>query len=68
MYNTYVAMKVQKSASHYTEAAYDEVEILDVVAKNVFVKDWVDAVNKYKMNDPNYHEKGGYSIEDCHTV
>lgn len=41
LYNTYVALKVQKSASHYTEAAYDEVEILDVVAKNVFVKDWV---------------------------
>ena len=68
MYNTYVAMKVQKSASHYTEAAYDEVEILDVVAKNVFVKDWVDSVNRYKINDPNYAEKGGYGIEDCHTV
>lgn len=54
MYNSYVALKVQKSASHYTEAAYDEVEILDVVAKNVFVKDWVDAVNKYKVNDPNF--------------
>ena len=28
-YNNYVAMKVQKSAQHYLEAAYDEVEILD---------------------------------------
>jgi hypothetical protein len=28
-YNSYVAMKVQKSAQHYLEAAYDEVEILD---------------------------------------
>ncbi len=27
-YNTYVAIKVQKSASHYLEAAFDEVEIL----------------------------------------
>lgn len=27
-YNTFVAMKVQKSASHYTEAAYDEIDIL----------------------------------------
>jgi len=35
-YNTYVALKVQKSASHYQEAAYDEVEILDVVARNAF--------------------------------
>jgi hypothetical protein len=28
-YNNYVAVKVQKSAQHYLEAAYDEVEILD---------------------------------------
>ena len=35
-FNTYVALKVQKSASHYQEAAYDEVEILDVVARNAF--------------------------------
>lgn len=28
-YNSYVAIKVQKSAQHYLEAAYDEVEILD---------------------------------------
>ena len=33
-YNSYVAIKVQKSAQHYLEAAYDEVEILDQVAKN----------------------------------
>ena len=68
MYDTYVALKVQKSASHYTEAAYDEVEILDVVAKNVNEPDWVKSVKRYKSNDPNFHEKGGYGIEDCHTV
>lgn len=28
-FNVYVAIKVQKSAQHYLEAAYDEVEILD---------------------------------------
>jgi serine/threonine-protein kinase SRPK3 len=28
-FNSYVAIKVQKSAQHYLEAAYDEVEILD---------------------------------------
>jgi serine/threonine-protein kinase SRPK3 len=33
-YDSYVALKVQKSAQHYLEAAYDEVEILDQVAKN----------------------------------
>ena len=67
-YNTYVALKVQKSASHYQEAAYDEVEILDVVARNAHDKDWIESIYKYKANDPNFHQKGGYSIEDCHTV
>lgn len=28
-HNSFVALKVQKSASHYQEAAYDEVEILE---------------------------------------
>jgi serine/threonine-protein kinase SRPK3 len=28
-YNTFVAMKIQRSAPHYLEAAFDEVEILD---------------------------------------
>lgn len=27
-FETYVALKIQKSAPHYLEAAYDEVEIL----------------------------------------
>ena len=67
MFSSYVALKVQKSASHYTEAAYDEVEILDVVAKNAFLKDWVESVCKYKEGDKAFQERG-YSIEDCHTV
>jgi hypothetical protein len=33
--DTYVALKVQKSAPSYKVAAYDEVEILDVIAKNI---------------------------------
>lgn len=67
-YNTYVALKVQKSASHYQEAAYDEVEILDVVARNAFQEHWVKAVEKLKQNEKSFKEKGGYGIEDCHTV
>lgn len=34
-YDNYVAVKIMKSAPHYIEAAYDEVEILQKVAKNV---------------------------------
>ena len=33
-------MKVQKSAQHYLEAAYDEVEILDQVAMNWKTEEW----------------------------
>jgi serine/threonine-protein kinase SRPK3 len=49
-YNTYVALKVQKSASHYLEAAYDEVEILDVIAKNTENPVWIKSL-KYYLRD-----------------
>ena len=63
LHNTFVALKVQKSAPHYQEAAYDEVEILDVVAKNAFDKEWIADCLRYKAG-----ETENYSIEDCHTV
>jgi len=37
-----VAMKVQKSAQHYTEAAYDEIELLAEASKHVKAKEWRD--------------------------
>jgi hypothetical protein len=40
LYDTYVALKVQKSAQHYIEAAYDEVEILDQVSSFWRKKEW----------------------------
>ena len=45
--NTYVALKVQKSAPSYKVAAYDEVEILDVIAKNVRNPEWLKSLEKY---------------------
>lgn len=36
----YVAMKVQKSAPHYTEAAYDEIELLAQAAKRGAMPEW----------------------------
>ena len=52
--STYVALKVQKSAPSYKVAAYDEVEILDVIAKNIFNIDWINALNEYhKGNEDN---------------
>ena len=46
-YNSYVAIKVQKSAQHYLEAAYDEVEILDKIATNWQTKAWQESVTEY---------------------
>lgn len=46
-YNTYVAMKIQKSAPNYTEAAYDEIDILICVAKNYKHPLWVESLAQY---------------------
>lgn len=51
-FNSYVAIKVQKSAQHYLEAAYDEVEILDKVATNWKSQDWKESIARYYKDDP----------------
>lgn len=63
-YNTYVAIKVQKSASHYLEAAYDEVELLQKAAKHSMDKKWLNRLKKH------YQKKGktAFTREDCHVV
>ena len=45
-YDTYVAIKVQKSASHYLEAAYDEVELLQKAAKYSCSPGWGHRLQK----------------------
>ena len=64
-YNTYVALKVQKSASHYIEAAYDEVEILDVIANKCESEEWIKSVKSYVS--PEEFENTILS-EHCHNV
>ncbi len=39
-HDTYVAIKIQKSASHYLEAAYDEVELLQKASKYSTSEEW----------------------------
>ena len=53
-YNTYVAIKIQKSAPHYLEAAYDEVEILQKVARNTHNPEWIDSLKEY-YKEVNYY-------------
>jgi len=49
-YQRYVAMKVQKSAPHYTEAAYDEIELLAQAAKRGNTAEW-DATQRGHLRD-----------------
>lgn len=70
-YNSYVAMKVQKSAQHYLEAAYDEVEILDQVATNWKTEEWKKSVEDFYKDDPQLKqslERYGMSGDTSHCV
>lgn len=46
-FETYVAIKIQKSAPHYLEAAYDEVEILQKIARNTNNPEWLKSLGEY---------------------
>jgi serine/threonine-protein kinase SRPK3 len=63
-YSTYVAIKIQKSAQHYLEAAYDEVEILQELEKHNYDPEWEDSVKDYWQNQPERITKG---IERDHS-
>ena len=53
-HSSYVALKVQKSAHHYLEAAFDEVSILNKVSENAHKKEWIRDVDGYKRYDRVY--------------
>jgi len=57
-FGTYVAIKIQKSAQHYLEAAYDEVEILQEVAKYVNTNEWEKSVEDYWKEKPDVIKDG----------
>ena len=65
-YNTYVALKIQRSASHYLVAAFDEVEILDQVSSYWMKKEWLDSLKEYYKNEPEKLNK--VTGNDCHSV
>jgi len=46
-HNKYVALKVQKSAPSYRVAAFDEVEILAVIANNMKNPEWLSSLEHY---------------------
>mmetsp|Transcript_29818 Transcript_29818/g.5385 ORF Transcript_29818/g.5385 Transcript_29818/m.5385 type:complete len:140 (-) Transcript_29818:560-979(-) len=45
-------MKVQKSAPHYTEAAYDEIDILLKVSGNTDNNVWLTSLQQYFAGQP----------------
>jgi serine/threonine-protein kinase SRPK3 len=70
-YNSYVALKVQKSAQHYVEAAYDEVDILDQIAQNWKTDEWKRSVEEYYKNDKwltHRKDKYGVTSESSHCA
>jgi serine/threonine-protein kinase SRPK3 len=63
-YGTYVAIKVQKSASHYLDAAYDEVELLQKAAKLSTSDEWRERLKTIHGKD----NPRQYTRDDCHVV
>ncbi len=61
-YDNYVAVKIMKSAPHYIEAAYDEVEILQKVAKKINEPEWLRTVGDYEPG------KKHFDRDDTHVV
>ena len=51
-YGSYVAIKIQKAAQQYIDAAYDEVEILQELGKHNFDKEWIDSLKEYYKDEP----------------
>ena len=62
-YETYIAIKVQKSASHYLEAAFDEVEILQKAVKHAHDPEWIKDLHEIYKG-----EKDEFGVDDCHVV
>jgi len=70
-----VALKIQKSASHYIEAAYDEVEILSQVSSFWKQKEWQRSLMHYYKDDKEMMERvkkdkseHPFKSYDCNTV
>jgi len=64
-YNTYVALKIQRSAPHYLEAAFDEVEILDQASTYWMKQEWIDSLKK-QYDDPE--KLKNITGQDSYTV
>lgn len=62
-FNTYVAIKIQKSESRYLEAAFDEVEILQKAVKQAHNPEWLADLRQIYRD-----ENRKFESDDCHVV
>ena len=51
-----------KSSPHYLEASFDEVEILQKVAKKALDPEWIKSMKEYEPN------KTKFDRDDCHVL
>lgn len=65
-YNTYVAIKIQRSASQYLEAAFDEVEILDQCSSYWMKPEWLNSLKDYYSSNPE--KLSNITGDDCYCV
>jgi len=63
-----VALKIQRSAPHYLDAAFDEVEILDQVSSYWMKPEWLASLKKYYNNKQDQHKLNKITGEDCYSV
>ena len=68
VYNTYVALKIQRSAPHYLDAAFDEVEILDQVSSYWMKPEWLESLKRYYSSKQDQHKLNRITGEDCYSV
>ncbi|CAG9313737.1 unnamed protein product [Blepharisma stoltei] len=69
-YGTYVAMKVQRSAPNYTEAAYDEIDLLIKIAQGYKDPRWIESIMKYVAGTAEAEEikEEGMKTDHCFVV
>lgn len=69
-FGTYVAMKVQRSASNYTEAAYDEIELLQKISEGYKDPVWTNSLLGYVKESKEAEEikEKGVRSDNCFVV
>lgn len=68
-FNTYVALKIQKSAQNYTEAAYDEIDILIKVSKSYDDSQWLSTLpSQLPEQELKQFKATGATREHCYVV